>query len=70
MKKRKTEIILTIALLIGFVIGIAIFWLQYSEYKKYVHFKDKNLQRITQVETVQVGQSICSYGRQSRSLCM
>ena len=32
---------------------LTIFLPQYKEYKKYVHFKDENLQRITQVETAQ-----------------
>lgn len=53
MQKRKTGIILTLVLLLGFTIGITIFLPQYKEYKKYVHFKDENLQRITQVETAQ-----------------
>ena len=51
MKKRKTGIIWTLVLLLGFITGITIFLPQYEEYKKYVHFKDESLQEIMQASS-------------------
>lgn len=51
MKKRKTGIIWTLVLLLGVITGITISLPQYEEYKKYVHFKDENLQEIMQASS-------------------
>ncbi|WP_072524144.1 hypothetical protein [Clostridium sp. Marseille-P3244] len=50
-KKGIKKIILASFLLISFIIAIVIFLPQYREYKKYVHFKDENLENIVQVAT-------------------